>query len=255
MQIESPALPSRMIRGCKPTQPSATGVEQSIGTLQTLAHDLRGPLANLSLLIERLGDLARPEAVESAAACIAKADRLIERMDVMLRASLRSAGSTCAIGEIHATLTDLPELVASVVGMNAALAEGCGVVLSTDCPEPIALAADAGLLERAIDNLVNNAIKHTGPGGAVTVGVRTANGCAVICVADQGPGFSPSDLPRLFQAFTPLSARDARGAPSHGLGLWIAKEIVERHGGTICAANKTDATGAILTIEIPLVRH
>jgi signal transduction histidine kinase len=89
---------------------------------------------------------------------------------------------------------------------------------------------DGARLAQLLSNLVGNAIKFTPPGGAITVRYAVDDDGIAASVEDTGPGIHPDDLPHLFTAFWQRDRRDARGA---GLGLWIARAIVEAHGGRL----------------------
>ena len=97
---------------------------------------------------------------------------------------------------------------------------------------------DHDRLREAVDNLVSNAIKYSPIGGRIDVAVARKRGQAAIRVKDQGPGLSPEDMSRLFGRFQRLSAKPTGGESSTGLGLSIAKRIVELHGGTIEAESE-----------------
>jgi two-component system sensor histidine kinase MprB len=102
-----------------------------------------------------------------------------------------------------------------------------------------------GLLERAIGNLLDNAIKWSPPGGAVVV--RVAEG--TVSVRDHGPGIDAEDLPHVWERF--YRARAARGLPGSGLGLAIVQQAAEAHGGTVSAGNAEDG-GAVVAIRLPV---
>ncbi|HEX4564586.1 MAG TPA: sensor histidine kinase [Solirubrobacteraceae bacterium] len=106
------------------------------------------------------------------------------------------------------------------------------------------MSAAPARLDRAIANLLDNAVKWGPPGGPVEVFVRDGR----LDVRDHGPGIDPEDLPHVFDRF--YRARDARGLPGSGLGLAIARQVADTHGGSVRAANDSDG-GARLTLELP----
>jgi signal transduction histidine kinase len=101
-------------------------------------------------------------------------------------------------------------------------------------PDLRLVRADIGLIERALTNLIDNALAHTPAGGRVVLAVRTQGKRALLRVADNGSGIAPADLPRIFERFyradNKARTRDDKGS---GLGLAIVKRIVELHGSTI----------------------
>jgi two-component system sensor histidine kinase MprB len=99
-------------------------------------------------------------------------------------------------------------------------------------------------VDRAIANLLDNAVKWGPRGGPVEVFVRDGR----LDVRDHGPGIDPEDLPHVFDRF--YRARDARGLPGSGLGLAIVRQVADTHGGSVRAANDSEG-GARLTLELP----
>jgi signal transduction histidine kinase len=102
-----------------------------------------------------------------------------------------------------------------------------------------------------VDNLVSNAVKYGPVGSAITVEVKARGDRNAIAVHDEGPGLSPEDVARLFGRFQRLSAKPTAGESSTGLGLSIAKRIVELHGGSIGTESGGPGQGATFTILLP----
>lgn len=221
-----------------------------VGALTILAHDMRGPLASLRLLVEAMGSAASgPEAVTRRAR---KADRLIQSLDGMLGSILERARRSgdplaCVPGEV-----DLVSLVEEVAALNLPAAERRNVRLHCLSIEPLVIEADAQLIRQAVDNLLSNAIKHTRRGGLVRIEAGLLNGEAIVRVTDEGPGLTDADLRRAFRPFTTLSARADDGAPANGVGLYIVRLIAERHGGRIEAGRNRSGRGSVFTLRLPL---
>lgn len=115
--------------------------------------------------------------------------------------------------------------------------------------QPWVLTGDSSALERAVLNLLDNAVKFSPEGAVVWVRLRPlGDGTAVVEVADAGPGIGENDLPKVFDRF--YRSSEARTLPGSGLGLAIVKQAAERHGGAVYAANDTEG-GALLTIRLP----
>ncbi|SFB48301.1 two-component system, OmpR family, sensor histidine kinase MprB [Amycolatopsis marina] len=115
--------------------------------------------------------------------------------------------------------------------------------------QPWVLTGDSSALERAVLNLLDNAVKFAPEGSVVRVRLRPlGDGTAVLEVADSGPGIAEDDLPKVFDRF--YRSSEARTLPGSGLGLAIVKQAAERHGGTVYAANAPEG-GALLTIRLP----
>jgi signal transduction histidine kinase len=137
------------------------------------------------------------------------------------------------------------------VGGLASVAREVGVDVQIDA-EPVPLEGDVGRLRQLVVILVDNAIRHAASGESTTrsveVSVKTVEGSAVLTVDDNGPGLRPQDLPRVFDRFWRAPDAPAGGT---GLGLAIARWIVERHGGTITAANRPSG-GARFEDRLPV---
>jgi signal transduction histidine kinase len=102
-----------------------------------------------------------------------------------------------------------------------------------------------------IDNLLSNAINYTPEGGRITVTIRASSASAFIDVADTGIGIAKQDLPMLFGKFNRLNAPASKTVGGSGLGLYIAKQIVDRHGGTISVRSAV-GEGSAFTMRLPL---
>ena len=200
------------------------------------SHELRTPLTSLRTNIELLAEGERLDA----------ADRRALVADVVLQLEefgrLVSALVELARGEqpVRATVPlRLDELVAGVVERSRRFAGAGRVLLDA---RPTVVDGEADRLERAVANLVDNALKYGQ--GPVEVSVRDHR----VVVRDHGPGIAQEHLPHVFDRF--YRAPEARSAPGSGLGLSIVRQAVEAHGGQVTAANHPDG-GAVFTITLP----
>lgn len=195
--------------------------------LSSVSHDLRTPLAALRASIEAIRD----GVAEDPAASLKGMESQVHALGALvddLSLHTRLASGTI---ETEMRRVDLTELVDEVVEQMRPIAVNAGVEVEMTATDHLAVDGDQGQLGRAIRNLIDNAIRHTPTGTSVRVAVEAADGEAVVSVSDEGPGF-PAGL-RAFDAFTRGDpARDVRTGTA-GLGLAIAKGIVERHDGTI----------------------
>ena len=196
-----------------------------------IAHDLRTPLTVIAGYIESMrdGDLApTPERLDSIYAEIERLQRLV--------ADLRLLAVTDA-GELRLNLAPVnPKgLLERVAASFKLSAEQKGITLTVDADSTLPdIQADESRLDRVLSNLVSNAIRHTPPGGSVSILATRQKQAVLISVEDTGEGIPPADLPHIFDRFyrADKSRTDADGASS-GLGLAIAKALVEAHGGRI----------------------
>ncbi len=194
-----------------------------------IAHDLKSPITRIRGGAEIA--LTTAESVadyqEMAASTIDECDRLLETVNTLLMISRTEAG--VAAGS-HEPL-DLAQLVADVCELFAPLAEDRGISLTRRTPGTCTVSGDSRLLQRAVANLVDNAIRYTPPGGAVFVAVAsTGPGAVELGVEDTGPGVADKDRPQIFDRFYRASA--SRSETGAGLGLSLVRAAAEAHGGT-----------------------
>ena len=108
---------------------------------------------------------------------------------------------------------------------------------------------DAALIERAVANLIDNALRYTPEGSAVTLSAKAEADGVALTVADSGPGIAPQDLAHVFERFF-QGSRHREGRGHAGLGLAIVRRVAQLHGGTVQAANRAGG-GAVFTIALP----
>ena len=222
--------------------------------IAALAHDLKTPLTvvrgNVDLLLEgELTDDQRPCAVDAAEGARQMGTYLAALIDATLGDATAFAPVERPLRPLLARLRAQAEALAGCGGAQAAWSEGAGL--------PEALRMDEALVERAVMNVVANAVEHAPADSTVEVRVRAdgaadAGGVLAVSVADAGPGFSPEALERGCERF--YQGDPARAARGHrGLGLHVAAEAAARHGGSVELANREDAEGgACVTLRFPL---
>ncbi|MGA7979829.1 MAG: ATP-binding protein [Chromatiaceae bacterium] len=195
-----------------------------------VSHDLRTPLASLHGYLETLklkgGDLTDPERVEYLAVALRQSDRLRRLVAELFELARLDAGEVKATREPFA----VTELAQDVLQKLALRARAQAIDLRFSMGERLPfVSADIGLIERVLENLLDNALEHTPGGGAVQVQVERADGGVSLDVRDSGRGIPAADLPRIFER-TYRAGHD-RYDPQHGgLGLAIAKRILDLHG-------------------------
>jgi signal transduction histidine kinase len=211
------------------------------------SHDLRTPLASLRALAEALADdLAPDEATRRRylAGLTANVERLSSLVDDLFELSAIQAGAVA----LQLEPTSLLELAAEVVDRFEPEAAAARVRLQAELDGDRPVPAGRDQLGRVLANLVVNGIRHTPPGGRVLVAVTEDGGAAVCRVTDGCGGIPAADLPRVFdQLWRGDPARSTNGA---GLGLAIARGLVDAHGGTIGVANVPG--GCEFTVRLPL---
>jgi len=208
--------------------------------LTDVSHQVATPLATImtNLSILRRAQTASGRTQEAIVDSVAEAERM-KRMLSRLRALAHADEDV----PLRRELVDLAELTADVVHAYAAQAGTSGVELVTELGVPAHINADKDLLREAVANLVDNAVRFTPRGEAVTLRVANGSGGPHIDVVDHGPGIDDDRLANLFDRFQ-------RSDSGSGLGLAIARRVVERHGGTIRVQTKP-GSGSTFTIELP----
>jgi signal transduction histidine kinase len=136
---------------------------------------------------------------------------------------------------------------------NRKLAAAKDQALVVKAETGLRIKADTERLREAVDNLVSNAVKYSPIGGRIEISAGREGGEAVVRVTDEGPGLSPEDTDRLFGRFQRLSAKPTGGESSTGLGLSIAKRIIDLHKGRIFVESRSGKGGATFAIALPLL--
>lgn len=227
---------------------------QRTGLMGLIAHDLRRPLTamlsqaelGLARCAAATPDIARIETAFTKV--VANADRMSHLIDATLERA-RAEGEALTL-DPHAC--DLASLVRVAAEANRDDAARKSITLTVAPGPAIPAELDETLVISAIDNLISNAVKYTGPGGAVDVTLDTTPDTATIAVTDTGQGLTPDDLDRAFGRFQTLSARPTGGESSTGLGLANVREIAQAHGGTVRAESDGPGTGSRFSLTLPL---
>jgi two-component system, OmpR family, sensor histidine kinase MprB len=215
-------------------------LEESVGRQRRLvadaSHELRTPLTaartNVDLVREgKLPDAEVRPALDEASVELDSLTSLVSDLVELARGEER---------KLRLEDVALDDLVSSAVERAKARAPGATFVMSL---APVHVRVDPVLVERAVGNLLDNAVKYSPPGAPIEVSVREGE----VVVADHGPGIAEEDLPRIFDRFYRAAA--ARAKPGAGLGLAIVREAAEAHGGAATA--ESNAGGARFTLSLP----
>lgn len=220
--------------------------------LATVSHELRTPLTAIlgwSRMLQ--GDSLETDMAARAIETIkrnAKAQAQI--IDDILDVSRIITGKLYL--ELHPI--ELAPILESAINVVRPTAEAKGIEIEISFePEPAAVSGDANRLQQVFWNLLSNAVKFTPAGGKVRIGLRQVNSEVEIAVTDTGPGISPEFLPHVFERFRQADSTSTRQHGGLGLGLAIARHLVEIHGGTIAAQSSPAGAGATFTVRLPLV--
>jgi PAS domain S-box-containing protein len=220
--------------------------------LATLAHELRNPLAPIrnGLHLLRAAPPGSAAAEQARAMMERQLRHLVRLVDDLLEVSRVSSGKI----ELRREPVELAAVVRSALETSAPAIEAARHRLDVSLPpEPVVLpAADFVRLSQVVANLLNNAAKYTDPGGRVALAARRDGGEALISVRDNGVGISPELLPRIFDMFAQADGTRSRAKGGLGIGLALARRLVELHGGRIEAKSDGPGQGAEFVVRLPL---
>jgi signal transduction histidine kinase len=209
-----------------------------------IAHDLRTPITRARARLEDavLHAETAPELRTAVERAIADLDGIVAVFQALLRIAEIEAGSRRSA---FARL-DLAPLLADVAELYGAVAEEKGVTLSVQAPAPLPAYGDRELIQQAVANLVDNAVKFSPLGSSVLLSASVTPTGADIVVADQGPGIPPADRARAAERF--FRGEIARNTPGSGLGLALVQAVAQLHGGSLHLADAAPGLVAILSL-------
>jgi two-component system sensor histidine kinase KdpD len=218
--------------------------------LTSISHDLKTPLASVlgaaSTMRDLAGALSDTEKRDLLATVIDESERLNRFIANLLDMTKLESGAIVPNTALH----DLGEIVGSALRRAAKIlaAHKVELVLAADLPM---LQLDAVLFEQVLFNLLDNAAKYSAPDSSVSIRSWRERDQVVLEIADEGDGIPPGELESVFDKFYRAQKGD-HVRPGTGLGLAISRGFVEALHGTIAAANRSDRTGAVLTIRLPV---
>jgi signal transduction histidine kinase len=217
--------------------------EERRATLSNISHDLRTPLSALRAAVEALADGVAPDPERYLRSMQRDVEVLSALVDDLFLLARIEAGRV----DLDRVPLDLSELVDEAVEALAPAAATHGVTIERDAPRRVSVAGSPSALGRVVRNLLDNAIQHAPPGSAVRITVDDADQPRVE-VIDQGPGFPSEFRDHAFERFTRADPSRNRATGGAGLGLAIARGLVEAHGGRIWIDGPP---GGRVTFELP----
>ena len=211
----------------------------------SLAHDLRSPLTRLKGRIETVlrGTPDEARYRETLAATITDADAILATFNALLAITEAEAGTA----REGMSRLELGALARAALELYEPLAEGKGLILSEEIDDGVAIVGHPQLLAQSVANLLDNAIKYTAAGGAVSLAVRNAGERAELVVADSGPGIPPEDRARVLERFVRLDA--SRSSPGSGLGLSLVAAVAKLHRAELSLEDNAPGLKVILAFE------
>jgi signal transduction histidine kinase len=213
-----------------------------------VAHELRTPLSNIRGYLEAIRDgVIKPDA-ETIRSLDEEAALLSRLVDDLQELSLAEAGEL----KLNRQPEDIGEVINRAVAAIQVQAQGKGISVVADLPEGLPLCdIDLQRIGQVLRNLLENAIAHTGDGGRITVAAEKQENWVKVSVTDTGEGIPAKDLPYIFERFYRVDKSRTRATGGSGLGLTIARRLVEAHGGKIEAQSEV-GKGSHFTFTIPV---
>ncbi len=212
-----------------------------------VAHELRTPLSNLKGYLEAINDgVIKPDkaAIRSLDEEATTLSRLVADLQEL---SLADAGEL----RINKQSEDAIKVIRESIISSRAKAKAKGITLAADLPKQLPLVnIDVHWIKQVLGNLLDNSIEHTNKGGKITLTAAEQDKMVAISVTDTGEGIPAADLPLIFERFYRVDKSRARTTGGSGLGLTIAKRLVEAHGGTITATSEI-GKGSCFTFTLP----
>ncbi len=227
-------------------------IEQSeqrrVELIGDVAHELRTPLNNIKITLEGLID----EVISAESTTffdmqreISRLQRLISQLEILSRAESDQF-------TLQKQLASLETLLHTIVERLAIQFEDKGVTLAVEISADLPLIRfDRDRITQVVINIVGNALQHTPEGGRVVVSAEYAANEATITVQDSGIGLAPADLTRIFERFYRVDKSRQRSSGGNGIGLTIAKHLVQAHGGRIWATSLGPSQGTTIRFTLP----
>lgn len=219
-------------------------------TMSLAVHDLANPISSAYSTIQLLtsGIVGVEQFMQGGMARVI--ERNCERALGEIEELLSMAEATGPLTSLNLGDCDMEALVRDVGESHLARAAAKGIDLSWEAPAGLRLRADYGKLHRVLENLVNNGLKFTKRGGAVTVSAEERPGAVILRVRDTGVGMSTEQVGKVFEPFNEDGPRPTDGELSHGMGLAASRGIILAHGGSITAASE-EGRGSVFTVHLP----
>jgi len=211
-----------------------------------MAHELRSPLTAAMGRLQGILDGVFPAEPQQLAMIMKQLTQLSRLIDELHLLSLADAGQLV----LNRERFNLSELLRERTGWLLPQAEQAGVTISVIAPEALMLDADAFRLGQVMTILCENALRYAADGGALLISASQNDRAVTLTFRDYGQGVEPDFLPQLFDRFTRADSSRARHSGGSGLGLSIAKAIIEAHGGSLRATLPADG-GLLIGITLP----
>lgn len=219
--------------------------------LATLAHELRNPLAPM---VNALTLLRSPKASsETSNNALGIMQRQLSQMSRLVEDLLDVSRISRGKLQVHKQIIELADVIRGAVDTVRPMLEAKAQELSLDLPDSgVLINADSVRLSQVLSNLLNNATKYTGPGGCIALSAAVDGDVVRIQVTDNGKGISARALPLIFMMFAQDEDSETHSQSGLGVGLSLAKRLVELHGGMIYADSRGPGQGSTFNVQLPI---
>jgi signal transduction histidine kinase len=211
------------------------------------AHELRAPVSSIRAYLEAMNDGLMEPNDSNLNSLYADIVLLSKHIDDLQELALADAGQLDLVRQPE----DIGSVIASAASSVQPHADAKGVAVTLDLPAELPLCEiDSQRISQVLRNLLDNAILHTSEGGTITIAAREQRDEIEVAVSDTGKGIPPEDLPNIFERFYRVDKSRSRTSGRSGLGLTIAKRLVEAHGGKLEVQSEL-GKGSRFTFTIP----
>jgi signal transduction histidine kinase/ActR/RegA family two-component response regulator len=221
--------------------------------LATLAHELRNPLFPIrnAVRILRLSCVNEPQLADARGIIERQTEQLVRLVDDLMEISRIGRGRI----QLQLKRVDLRCSIGTAVEASRSLVDGGGHTLVVQLPgEPLPVEGDPARLSQIFANLLNNAAKYTPAGGRIELAAHIEAAAVAVRVTDTGLGIPPHMLERIFDMFAQVDPSQPRTQGGLGIGLTVARQLAQLHGGRIEATSEGTHRGSTFTVYLPLVR-
>ncbi len=218
--------------------------------LRDISHELNSPLARIRVAIE----LARRKYKVNDSEELNRVEKETERLEFLIQELLTFVKIESVESVPDISVVDVKQIL-GYVAEDAEFERNQPPYQQTvevDCPGQVLIEGNAQLLHRAVENIVRNACYYSPSNSLIQIRCRKKLGKVIITVEDQGPGVPKEMLRKIFQPFVRVSAAREMETGGSGIGLAIARRVIEIHNGTVTAENKADMSGLTVTIALPI---
>ena len=220
-----------------------------------VTHEMKNPLASLRSAVEGLASVRDP-ALQERLLAIVRDD--VHRLDRLITDISEASRLDAQLSRAKFDVVDVVAIVSALLDQRRArgIDRGIGMTLDNHAPDDVRVMGEGARLERVFENLLDNAVSFSPDGGMIRVDATLADGMLVIRVEDEGPGVPEEAREAVFRRFQSIRPHDEEFGKHSGLGLAIARTIVEAHQGTIAIESRDDSlSGARFVVRLPLANR